>query len=71
MEDDENKIVALRRNHLQELREQGQPFPNDFRRTHLATELHEAHSESSKESLQESPVPTTVAGRVVLRRLMG
>ena len=71
MEDDENKIVALRRKHLQELREQGQPFPNNFRRKHLATELHEAHSESSKESLQESPVPTTVAGRVVLRRLMG
>ena len=71
VEDNENEIVALRRNHLQELREQGQPFPNDFRRTHLATELHEAHSESSKESLQESAVPTTVAGRVVLRRLMG
>ena len=71
MEDDENKIVALRRKHLQELREQGQPFPNNFRRKHLATELHEAHSESSKESLQESPVPITVAGRVVLRRLMG
>ncbi|HAK51349.1 MAG TPA: lysine--tRNA ligase [Gammaproteobacteria bacterium] len=71
VEDDENEIVALRRSHLQELREKGQPFPNDFRRAHLATELHEGHSESTKESLQESAVPATVAGRVVLRRLMG
>ena len=71
VEDDENEIVALRRSHLQELREKGQPFPNDFRRTHLSTELHEAHSESRKESLQESAVLATVAGRVVLRRLMG
>ena len=71
VEDDENEIVALRRSHLQELREKGQPFPNDFRRTHLSTELHEKHSESSKQLLQESAVLATVAGRVVLRRLMG
>ena len=67
----ENDIIALRRAALAELRKEGSVFPNDFRREHLAAELHESSGELSKEELEASPRPAVVAGRVVLRRLMG
>ena len=67
----ENEIIALRRAALNELREKGNAFPNDFRRKHLASELHEAHSDKSKEDLEALGDETAVAGRIVLRRLMG
>lgn len=68
---DENQIVALRKERLAELRGRGNPFPNDFRRQHLALQLHEEFDDQSKEDLEEASVQTAVAGRVVLRRLMG
>src|SRR5690349_14264491 len=37
---DSNQIVEERRAKLRELRTQGQAFPNDYRRSHLAAELH-------------------------------
>ena len=64
----ENEIIALRRVALDELRRGGNPFPNDFRREHLAAELHELFGEQTKEELEESLHETMVAGRVVLRR---
>jgi len=67
----ENEIIALRRVALDELRRGGNPFPNDFRREHLAKELHELFGEQTKEELEESSHETMVAGRVVLRRQMG
>ena len=36
---DENQIIAERRAKLSRLREGGQAFPNDFRRTHLIEAL--------------------------------
>ena len=39
---DENQIIAERRAKLAELRASGSPFPNDFRREHLAGDLHRA-----------------------------
>jgi lysyl-tRNA synthetase class 2 len=68
---DENEIIALRKTRLSELREKGNAFPNDFRRKHKAIELHESFGEKTKEELQEDLKETTVAGRIVLRRLMG
>ncbi len=67
----ENDIFALRKAHLDELREQGNPFPNDFRRKHLAEALHAAFGELSKEALEQKGEATAVAGRIVLRRMMG
>ena len=40
---DENQIVAERRAKLAALRAQGQAFPNDFRRSDLAADLHARH----------------------------
>ena len=36
---DENDLIAERRRKLTELRETGNPYPNDFRRNALADEL--------------------------------
>ncbi len=67
----ENEIVALRKLRLAELREKGNAFPNDFRRQHLALQLHESFGDSSKEDLEAAKSETAVAGRIILRRMMG
>lgn len=67
----ENELIALRRSRLSDLREKGNAFPNDFRRKHLAMELQEAHGDKSKEDLEAARDATAVAGRIILRRLMG
>jgi lysyl-tRNA synthetase, class II len=69
---DENQIVAERRAKLARLRELGPAFPNDFKRKHLAAELHEAHASKTKEDLEaEKPGPYVIAGRMLLKRVMG
>ena len=68
---DENQIVAERRVKLQELRNRGVAFPNDFRRSRLAAELHAAHDKKPNEELEATPVHVEVAGRMMLKRVMG
>lgn len=68
---EEHDIFALRKARLDEIRERGNAFPNDFRRTHEASELHGSYTERTKEELEGEAVPTAVAGRVILRRMMG
>lgn len=67
----ENEIIAVRKSRLDELRARGNPFPNDFRRQHEAMQLHRTYGEKTKEELKEILAPTAVAGRIVLRRMMG
>ena len=68
---DENKLIAERRRKLGELRESGVAFPNDFRRNVVAGELHAEYGEKSAEELEANPVRVSVAGRMMLRRVMG
>lgn len=68
---DENKIIAERRAKLDSLREQGDAFPNDFRRDAYAADLHEAHGDKDKETLEQEGIRIRVAGRIMLRRIMG
>ena len=68
---DENQIIAERRAKLAALREQGNAFPNDFKREHLAADLHAAHSAKSNEEFESAPVNVAVAGRMLLKRVMG
>ena len=68
---DENDIFSLRKARLDEMRLKGTPFPNDFRRKHLASSLHDQFGENSKEELEGDTTETAVSGRVVLRRMMG
>jgi lysyl-tRNA synthetase class 2 len=68
---DENQIIAERRAKLAALRAQGQAYPNDFRRDAIAGELHAQHDAKSNEELEVSPIVVAVAGRMVLKRVMG
>ncbi len=68
---DTNQIVEERRAKLRELRAQGNAFPNDFRRGHLAADLHRDYGASSNEELEPLKVKVTVAGRMMLKRVMG
>jgi lysyl-tRNA synthetase, class II len=68
---DENQIVAERRAKLAALRAQGHAYPNDFRRDALAAELHAKYDASSGEQLDAVPTIVSVAGRMVLKRVMG
>ena len=68
---DENKIIAERREKLQALRQQGVAFPNDFRPTHQAAALHAEHGETDQATLEAQPVEVAIAGRMMLKRVMG
>lgn len=68
---DESEVYQIRKQKLAELRTTGFNFPNQFRREHLADELNKGFSEFDKESLAQKQVKAVVAGRIVLRRIMG
>lgn len=69
--EEENKLIAQRREKLNTIREQGIAFPNDFRRNVMAGELHAEYGEKSKEELESLNVRVSVAGRMMLKRVMG
>jgi lysyl-tRNA synthetase, class II len=68
---DENQIIAERRGKLAALREHGNAFPNDFRRDALAADLHTAHDATGNDELEPRHLTITVAGRMMLKRVMG
>jgi len=70
-DNDENKLIAERRKKLLALREGGNPFPNDFHRNALAEELHGVYGSHENESLEADAVEVSVAGRMMVKRVMG
>ena len=68
---DDNEQVKQRRDKLAQLRQDGFGFPNDFRRTVWAAELHERFGEASAEALETQAQRVSVAGRIMSRRIMG
>jgi lysyl-tRNA synthetase class 2 len=68
---DDNRIIAERRAKLAALRERGNAFPNDFRRDALAADLHGNHGHRENAELEGDPVEVAVAGRMLLKRVMG
>ena len=68
---DENQIIAERRAKLKELRAQGNAYPNDFRRSHLAASLHRDFDAKTNEELEAAAIKVVVAGRMMLKRVMG
>ena len=68
---DENTIIAERRSKLNAIREQGVAFPNDFRPEHKAADLHAQYDELDNEALEANPVKVSIAGRMMLKRVMG
>ncbi len=65
---DDNKLIAERRGKLTALREHGNPFPNDFRRTAEAADLQRDYGESTKEALEQANHQFAVAGRLIRNR---
>jgi lysyl-tRNA synthetase, class II len=68
---DESDIIKVRRDKLARWRATGGAYPNTFRRDALAAQLHERCTGLDKAALEAAPQPAAVAGRVMLRRVMG
>jgi lysyl-tRNA synthetase, class II len=73
---DENQLIAERREKLKALREaqrqgQGVAFPNDFKPGHRAADLLAHHGAKTPELLAQEKLPASIAGRMMLKRVMG
>ena len=68
---DDNEIIRQRRAQLQELRESGNAYPNDFRRDILAFDLHARYGDKDREQLEGEVETFSLAGRMMSRRVMG
>ncbi len=68
---DENQLISERRAKLAELRANGIAFPNDFVPTHRALALHQAHDARETASFDNETEQVSVAGRMMLKRVMG
>ncbi len=71
VQQDENQLIAERRAKLAEWRKTGKAFPNDFQRENTAAKLLEGYGEKTAEELEGMPVEVKVAGRMMLKRVMG
>jgi lysyl-tRNA synthetase class 2 len=69
--EDENKLIAQRREKLGTLRENGVAFPNDFRPEDTAKALKDEHENRDREYFENTEVPVVVAGRMMAKRVMG
>lgn len=68
---DENKLIAVRREKLAEIKKAGNAYPNDFRREHYAESLHAEFNQFDKETLAEKNISVSIAGRLMAKRVMG
>ena len=64
----ENSLIAERRRKLKRLRENGNAFPNNFRRTATAKWLHVEYENSSREELISISFEYAVSGRLIRDR---
>jgi len=69
--ENENNLIAQRRQDLKELRKTGNAYTNQFKRDSLALDLYAQYENKSKEELEGEPIKVAVAGRMMSRRIMG
>ena len=68
----EEGIIEERRKKLQLLRDKNKAYVNDFFKEHYAKSLHEKNDFFSKEELEKKNITgISVAGRIILMRVMG
>ena len=67
----ENDLILQRKTKLAELRSEGNAYPNDFRRDSLSESLHAQYGEFDNETFEANPKQVSVAGRIMLQRIMG
>ena len=73
---DENQLIAERREKLKAIRQRqaegkGVAFPNDFKPADHAADLFAAHAGQTPDGLAEQGAHAKVAGRMMLKRVMG
>ncbi len=68
---DENHLIAERRGKLAAIRARGVAFPNDFVPADRAEPLHQRYGEQDQATLAAAAHPASVAGRMMLKRVMG
>ncbi|MEO8081335.1 MAG: OB-fold nucleic acid binding domain-containing protein, partial [Caldimonas sp.] len=67
----DNPLIAERRAKLAALRQRGVAFPNDFKPRHRAGPLAAEHGALDNETLEPQQVAVSLAGRLMLKRIMG
>ena len=68
----EKAILEERRKKLENLRDKGVAYANSFRPKNSANEIHKLYGETSKDDLAEKNIKNiSIAGRIVLKRVMG
>ncbi len=73
---DENQLISERREKLASVRSKakdagGAAFPNDFKPHHHALDLMRKHGETPNEELEPQAISANLAGRLMLKRIMG
>ncbi|NDY92595.1 lysine--tRNA ligase [Ideonella livida] len=73
---DDNQLIAERREKLAALRAKAAGtgeavFPNDFKPGHRAADLHRGHDDQDAATLEGQAIAVSVAGRMMLKRVMG
>ena len=66
--EDENKLIALRREKLHQIRQRREAFPNDFDRTDLSENIHRDYGHQDAQELQAAARRVSVAGRIIRTR---
>ena len=66
--EDENKLIAQRREKLHQIRQLREAFPNDFDRTDQSEQIHRAHGCKDAQELQAEARRVSVAGRIIRAR---
>ena len=66
--EDENKLIAQRREKLHQIRQLREAFPNDFERTDQSEKIHRAHGHKDVQELQAETRRVSVAGRIIRAR---
>ena len=68
----EKALIEERRKKLEQLRDKGDAYGNSFKPKNNASKLHEEYGVFSKEDLEKKDIKNiSVAGRIVLKRVMG
>jgi lysyl-tRNA synthetase, class II len=76
MDNNDNQLITERREKLAALRERAKArgeaaFPNHFKPRHHAADLHHQHGDAPNEALEAQAIKVAVAGRMMLKRVMG
>ena len=68
---EDNKLIKARKEKLSVLRNYEDPFANNFKPTNLAQDIIDNFDKFSKEELAKKQINVAIAGRIMLRRIMG